>query len=226
MRHVRNLILHNEVIYTGHLIFLIYTCMWLRWAEHLARRWEARNAYRIWCGNLLGNIHLKLDVKVLTAVNIKIKVLWVWSCLPNSTASHPRRFTFNPGEGLRRRLKNSIRMLELRCSQRWLCKSTIFWDVTPCSLVGIYRRFGGTGCLHIQSRSIGQASKRQVLCLCEIRKICTSFSHAHSCNRPFCAIFHTWIRNRTVCSLIRIIVNGRHLIYHRRGNQSRRLGNG
>jgi len=30
---------------------------------------------------------------------------------------------------------------------------TIFYDVTPCSLVGIYHHFGGTYCLQLQGRS-------------------------------------------------------------------------
>jgi hypothetical protein len=31
-------------------------------------------------------------------------------------------------------------------------KSTIFWDVTPCSLLSFNRRFGGTYRLHLQGR--------------------------------------------------------------------------
>jgi hypothetical protein len=29
-------------------------------------------------------------------------------------------------------------------------KITIFWDVAPCSLVEVYRRFRGAFCLHYQ----------------------------------------------------------------------------
>jgi hypothetical protein len=29
-------------------------------------------------------------------------------------------------------------------------KSTIFWDITPCSLLSVNRRFGGTYSLHLQ----------------------------------------------------------------------------
>jgi hypothetical protein len=29
-------------------------------------------------------------------------------------------------------------------------KMTVFWDVAPCSLVDVYRRFRGTYCLHHQ----------------------------------------------------------------------------
>jgi hypothetical protein len=31
-------------------------------------------------------------------------------------------------------------------------KSIIFWDITPCSLLIVNRRFGGTYCLHIHGR--------------------------------------------------------------------------
>jgi hypothetical protein len=31
-------------------------------------------------------------------------------------------------------------------------KSTIFWDITPCSLLSVNRRFGGTYRLHLQGR--------------------------------------------------------------------------
>jgi hypothetical protein len=31
-------------------------------------------------------------------------------------------------------------------------KSIVFWDVMPCSLVQVTRRFGGTYCLHLERR--------------------------------------------------------------------------
>jgi hypothetical protein len=36
-------------------------------------------------------------------------------------------------------------------------KSSIFWDITPCSLLKVNRRFGETCCLHIQCRRISQS---------------------------------------------------------------------
>jgi hypothetical protein len=36
-------------------------------------------------------------------------------------------------------------------------KSTIFWDITPCSPLKFNRRFGGTYRLHLQGRRISQA---------------------------------------------------------------------
>jgi hypothetical protein len=31
-------------------------------------------------------------------------------------------------------------------------KSTIFWDITPCSPLSVNRRLGGTYCLHLQGK--------------------------------------------------------------------------
>jgi hypothetical protein len=36
-------------------------------------------------------------------------------------------------------------------------KSTIFWDITPCSPLKVNRRFGGTYSLHLQGRRIRRA---------------------------------------------------------------------
>jgi hypothetical protein len=43
----------------------------------------------------------------------------------------------------------------------WTLKSTIFWDITLCSLLSIYRRFGGTYRLHLQGRKISLARWRR-----------------------------------------------------------------
>jgi hypothetical protein len=40
-------------------------------------------------------------------------------------------------------------------------KSTIFWDITPCSLLSVNRRFGGTYRLHLQGRRIGRARNQR-----------------------------------------------------------------
>jgi hypothetical protein len=34
---------------------------------------------------------------------------------------------------------------------------SILWDITPCSLLKVYRRFGGACGLHLQGRNISQA---------------------------------------------------------------------
>jgi hypothetical protein len=38
-----------------------------------------------------------------------------------------------------------------------MLKSTIFWDITPCSQLRVIRRFRGTYCLHLQGRKISRA---------------------------------------------------------------------
>lgn len=43
-------------------------------------------------------------------------------------------------------------------------KSTIFYNVTPCSLVGVYRRLGGKHCLHLQCWRLRWTSKQQARC--------------------------------------------------------------
>jgi hypothetical protein len=41
-------------------------------------------------------------------------------------------------------------------------KSTIFWDITPCSPLSVNRRFGGTYRLHLQGRSEQETSVKGV----------------------------------------------------------------
>jgi hypothetical protein len=43
----------------------------------------------------------------------------------------------------------------------WL-KSTIFWDITPCSPLNVNRSFGGTYRLHLQDRRISRARNQLV----------------------------------------------------------------
>jgi hypothetical protein len=38
-----------------------------------------------------------------------------------------------------------------------LLKSSVIWDITPCSLLKVSRRFRGTCCLHLQGQRITQA---------------------------------------------------------------------
>jgi hypothetical protein len=44
---------------------------------------------------------------------------------------------------------------------------TVFWVSTPCSQIIIYRRFGGTSCLHLQSKPMKQLGSS---------KQCTAYS--------------------------------------------------
>jgi hypothetical protein len=43
-------------------------------------------------------------------------------------------------------------------------KSSIFWDITPYSPLKVNRRFGGTCCLHLQSRRISRGSLQLTTC--------------------------------------------------------------
>jgi hypothetical protein len=42
-------------------------------------------------------------------------------------------------------------------------KSTIFWDITPCSPLKVKLRFGGTYRLHLHGRRISQARNQALL---------------------------------------------------------------
>jgi hypothetical protein len=39
-----------------------------------------------------------------------------------------------------------------------VAKSSVFWDVTPCSPLKINQCSGGTSCLHLQCRRVSQSS--------------------------------------------------------------------
>jgi hypothetical protein len=41
-------------------------------------------------------------------------------------------------------------------------KGTIFWDITPCSLLSVNRRFGGTYRLHLQGHKISSAGNQRL----------------------------------------------------------------
>jgi hypothetical protein len=43
-------------------------------------------------------------------------------------------------------------------------KCSIFWDITPCSLVEVHRLFGWTYCFHLQGRNGSQATYQQEAC--------------------------------------------------------------
>jgi hypothetical protein len=49
-------------------------------------------------------------------------------------------------------LYSSQDFLLISSSQTNILKSTIFWDITPCSLLSVNRRFGATYRLHLQGR--------------------------------------------------------------------------
>jgi hypothetical protein len=47
-------------------------------------------------------------------------------------------------------------------------KSTIFWDITPCSPLKVNRRFGGTYRLHLQGRRISRAGNQRERSACHL----------------------------------------------------------
>jgi hypothetical protein len=63
------------------------------------------------------------------------------------TASYPRRRYFTSLQFI------ASAIIELQS------KYSIFWDITPCSLLKVNRRFGGTCRLHLQGRRISQAEQ-------------------------------------------------------------------
>jgi hypothetical protein len=46
-------------------------------------------------------------------------------------------------------LKQRLRLEVLQVVMSAIIKIAVFWDMTPCSLVGRYEHFGGTCCLHL-----------------------------------------------------------------------------
>jgi hypothetical protein len=46
-------------------------------------------------------------------------------------------------------------------STYFFIKSTIFWDITPCSLLKVNRRFGETYHLHLQGGKISRARNQR-----------------------------------------------------------------
>jgi hypothetical protein len=49
----------------------------------------------------------------------------------------------------------------LRTLTLFVIKSTIFWDITPCSPLKVSRRFGGTYHLHLQGRRKNRARNQR-----------------------------------------------------------------
>jgi hypothetical protein len=52
----------------------------------------------------------------------------------------------------------TVRLVGIEVLTAVVMKSTIFWDITPCSLLKVNRRFGGTYRLHLQGRRTSRAS--------------------------------------------------------------------
>jgi hypothetical protein len=59
-------------------------------------------------------------------------------------------------------VKCALLLSELNQSRKLInIKSTIFWDITPCSALKVNRRFGGTCRLHFQGRRIGRVRNQR-----------------------------------------------------------------
>jgi hypothetical protein len=63
-------------------------------------------------------------------------------------------------------------------------KSTIFWDITPCSPLKVNRRFGETSCLHLQGWGASQCRARGSS-QCHFKTVHKEVSLSR-CDSPFC----------------------------------------
>jgi hypothetical protein len=73
--------------------------------------------------------------------------------------------------GLNQATTNSFRILSNSCVKfevlaAVFMKSTIFWDITPCSPLRVNRPFGGTYCHHLQGRKNKTSKKPALLATC------------------------------------------------------------
>jgi hypothetical protein len=75
-----------------------------------------------------------------------------------------------------------------------IIKSTIFWDITPCSPLNVNRRFGGTYRLHLQGRRISRERNQR----------------ERRCQEPSRLILLPWRRRQYVTPKHRLIFNGLH----------------
>jgi hypothetical protein len=86
------------------------------------------------------------------------RILWwrLWSAAARCTSGQtPRPLSFS---------QNTNYKLLARQQQRVVTtKSTVFWDVTLCSSLEIYRRFGGTRWVQFKGRRGSQARSRFLL---------------------------------------------------------------
>jgi hypothetical protein len=61
-----------------------------------------------------------------------------------------------------------------RIARNHVPKSSVFWDITPCKLLNVNRRFGETRHLRLQGRRIILARNQREVCGEEISVICSS----------------------------------------------------
>jgi hypothetical protein len=81
-------------------------------------------------------------------------------------------------------------------------KSSVFWDIGPCSPLKVNRRFGGTYRLHLQGRISQARYQREIRWQVECQKGTTSWYQ----------IYFKWARNSLVCSRLKLYVTTQHSI--------------
>jgi hypothetical protein len=75
-------------------------------------------------------------------------------------AHHPPPYCYGPPltlSSMRPGNDDGLRIYNRPSESSTLLKSSVFWDTNPWSPVIFNRRFGGTYCLHLQGRGVGQA---------------------------------------------------------------------
>jgi hypothetical protein len=68
-------------------------------------------------------------------------------------------------------------------------KSTLFWDITPCILLKVIRRFGGTYRLYLQGRTISRARNQR-----------ESRWQAERASRLRCSAYSSTLKMEAICS--------------------------
>jgi hypothetical protein len=101
----------------------------------------------------------------LEATNYSIpKSFWLYclrDCFVLSTMFSPNQLFERNSEQLYFQLKGEKRFEILTAA---VMKSTIFWNITPCSPLSVNRRFGGTSRLHLQGWKNKFSMKPAIYC--------------------------------------------------------------
>jgi hypothetical protein len=74
-------------------------------------------------------------------------------------------------------------------------KSTLFWDITPCSPLKVNRHFGGIYCLHLQGRRKSRARNQH-----ESRWGAESFSLPLAFMLICCSSYSSTLKMEAICS--------------------------
>jgi hypothetical protein len=94
-----------------------------------------------------------------------------------------------------------------------LLKSSIFWDIMPCSPLKVNRRFGGTCRLHLQARRISKVRNQR-----ESR--CQAFSGLHDIIYQRIELFiNTAVRTSNPAFLLLVVISISHMNITCSGNE-------